>query len=123
MSLASSDADNDTAGLEADIDPTQQKSASYGLHEQHLPASDVEPSPDTVLKDGMSDKPEGLGGQAMSLNKMAESIGPIVSTFDGVLVSHSCLMDHGQILTIYCSPSHTSNTTMQRLPVPRQSWG
>lgn len=88
MSLASSDTDNDTAGLEADLDSTQQKNASYELHEQHLPSADVQPSPGTVLKEGMSDKPEGLGGQAMSLNKMAEAIGPIISTFDSVLVSY-----------------------------------
>ncbi|KAG6359607.1 hypothetical protein INS49_013129 [Diaporthe citri] len=87
-----------TQSLKADFDPTQQKSASYGLHEQELPSADVQPSPDTVLKEGMSDKPEGLGGQAMSLNKMAEAIGPIISTFDSVL-SKPYLKYHNATLT------------------------
>lgn len=122
MTLARSDRDNEATGLEANFDPTQQKSAPHGLHEQDLPSADAEPSPETVLKEGMSDKPEGLGGQATSLNKMAEAIGPIISTFDSVLVSNINSTDHERILTIYCSPSHTSSTTMRHLPVPLQSW-
>lgn len=121
MTLASSDRDKEATGLEANFNPIREKSAPHRLHKQDLPSADADPGTETVLKEGMSNKPESLGSQAMPLNKMAEAIRPIISTFDSIMVSSADSTDHERILTIHCSLNHTSSTTMRYLPVLLQS--